>query len=364
MVLGLTKALATQGIEVTILTTAANGDRGQPALDVPLGEPVFQDGYRIFYFSCAPFRRYKFSVDLLRWLAAHADEFDLAHIHALFSPVSTAAATIARFKKLPYVMRPLGTLDPADLQKKRWLKQLYGTLLERPNLNHAAAVHFTSVQEAKTSERFGAMTHDWVIPLGVDLPPALPPATQTATPHILFLSRIDRKKGLELLLPALTQLATEGVSFHLTIAGTNPQDPDYEKSILDRFQTAPLASPVTLSGFVSGAAKWALLRSADLFVLPSYYENFGIAVAEAMAAGVPVVISDRVHIWQEIQQTESGWIAACDVDSLTHQIRSALQDANERKRRGQNAQTYAETAYNWGKISDRLIEAYKEVSKA
>jgi glycosyltransferase involved in cell wall biosynthesis len=361
MVLGLAKALAMQGVEVTILTTAANGDRGQPALDVPLGKPVFQDGYRILYFPCAPFRRYKFSVDLLHWLADHAQEFDLAHIHALFSPVSTAAATIARLKKLPYVMRPLGTLDPADLQKKRWLKQLYGTLLERPNLSHAAAVHFTSTQEAKISERFGAVTRDWVIPLGVDLPSALPPVTQSTVPHLLFLSRIDRKKGLELLLPALEQLAAEEIPFHLTIAGTNPQDPDYEKSILDRFQTSCLASRITLSGFVSGPAKWALLRSADLFVLPSYYENFGIAVAEAMAAGVPVVISDRVHIWQEIQQSESGWIATCEVSSLTDQLRSALQNQTERQRRGQNAQAHAQTTYEWKAIGDRLIKAYTQV---
>ncbi len=117
MVRGLSAALASQGVNVTVLTTDSNGDAGQPPLDVPLNQPVQQDGYQVWYFRCSPFRRYKFSFDLLRWLWYNAAEFDLAHIHALFSPVSTAAAAIARHKKLPYILRPLGTLDPADLQK-------------------------------------------------------------------------------------------------------------------------------------------------------------------------------------------------------------------------------------------------------
>ncbi|NEQ23719.1 MAG: glycosyltransferase, partial [Microcoleus sp. SIO2G3] len=96
MVMGLSSALALQGVEVTVLTTDSNGDAGQPPLDVPLDKPVEQDGYRVRYFRCSPLRRYKFSLDLLRWLSQHATEFDLAHIHALFSPVSTAAAMVAR----------------------------------------------------------------------------------------------------------------------------------------------------------------------------------------------------------------------------------------------------------------------------
>jgi len=173
MVLGLSNALANQGVEVTILTTDSNGDFGQPPLDVPLNKPVQQDGYQVRYFRCSPFRRYKFSLELLRWLWQYAGEFDLAHIHALFSPVSTAAATVARKRNLPYILRPLGTLDPADLQKKRRLKQVYVGLWERVNLAGAAGIHFTSEQEAKISQRFGTNAPDIVIPLGVTPPEEL-----------------------------------------------------------------------------------------------------------------------------------------------------------------------------------------------
>ncbi|QYO68119.1 hormogonium polysaccharide biosynthesis glycosyltransferase HpsP [Leptolyngbya sp. 7M] len=371
MVLGLSKSLAAQAIDVTILTTDANGDTGQAPLNVPLDRAVLQDGYRIRYFRCSPFRRYKFSPLLLNWLANHAHEYDIAHIHALFSPVSSAAAAIARWKKLPYILRPLGTLDPADLQKKKQLKRLYAALIERPNLAGAAAVHFTSDQEAKVSERFGTVTRDVVLPLGVELPNIAEPIQKNQIrsqlglpldqPLVLFMSRIDPKKGLDLLLPALVQLLAEGVEFHFVLAGANPQDPNYENQIRAQIQASPLAHCTTMTGFVTGAAKAQLLQAADLFVLPSYYENFGIAVAEAMAAGVPVIVSDQVHIWQEIAQAEAGWICTCEVDFLIQQLRFALADPASRIERGANAQTHALTHYSWQAIGQQMIQVYKSV---
>lgn len=199
MVLGLAPALAKEGVEVTVITTDSNGDTGQKPLDVPLNTAIKQDGYEIIYFRCAPFRRYKFSLDLLKWLKRHAREYDIAHIHALFSPVSSAAATVCRQQKLPYILRPLGTLDPSDLRKKKLLKQLYAAIIERQNIAGAAAIHFTSDQEAKISARFGVATQDLVIPLGV-VPPQLATHQQKLAipqdvPVILFMSRIDPKKG-------------------------------------------------------------------------------------------------------------------------------------------------------------------------
>lgn len=371
MVRGLSAALASQGVDVTVLTTDSNGDAGQPPLDVPLNQPVEQDGYQVWHFRCSPFRRYKFSVSLLHWLWYNAAEFDLAHIHALFSPVSTAAAAIARHQKLPYILRPLGTLDPADLQKKRRLKQIYATLLEQQNLADAAGIHFTSSQEAKISERFGTETQDFVIPLGVT-PPVIPAQGKAriqlgipdAQPLVLFMSRIDPKKGLNLLIPALERLLGEGLEFHFVLAGTNPQDPNYENQITQQVKASPIASRTTITGFVTGELKASLLQDADLFVLPSYYENFGIAVAEAMVAGTPVVISDQVYIWEDVQNSRSGWVGACDQDAFTECLREALQDAGERQRRGANAQDYALKNYSWDAIAQQMIQAYQQILEA
>ncbi|MBD2413073.1 glycosyl transferase group 1 [Nostoc calcicola FACHB-389] len=371
MVLGLAPALVKEGVEVTILTTDSNGDNGQVPLDVPLNRPIKQDGYEIIYFRCAPFRRYKFSLDLLKWLKLHAHEFDIAHIHALFSPISSAAAIVCRQQKLPYILRPLGTLDPADLRKKKQLKQIYAAIIERQNLAGAAAIHFTSEQEAKISERFGVSTPDLVIPLGV-IPPQCPVekvrnfvSSQFKIPEdiplVLFMSRIDPKKGLNLLIPALEKLLGVGYKFHFVLAGTNPQDPDYEEKIKSQIQNSTLRSHTTITGFVTGELKASLLQAADLFVLPSYYENFGIAVAEAMLAGIPVVISDQVHICQQIRDSESGWVGTTDVEALVDLLQAALENPAERQRRGLNAHKYADVNFSWDAIAKQTIQAYQKI---
>ncbi|MEG4586352.1 hormogonium polysaccharide biosynthesis glycosyltransferase HpsP [Microcoleus sp. MOSTC5] len=381
MVLGLSAALASRGADVTIITTDSNGDIGQIPLDVPLNQPIKQNGYQIIYFRCSPFRRYKFSLSLLQWLNENAKQFDLAHIHALFSPVTTFAATIARYRHLPYIIRPCGMLDPADLQKKKRLKQIYAALLERPNLAGAAAIHFTSKQEAKISERFGVgstgkmpvprnldftgkmpVPRDLVIPLGVTaglFPKRLRGESQV--PIILFMSRIEPKKGLDLLIPALESILETGVEFHFILAGSSPQDADYETKIKVQIQNSSLAKYTTITGFVSGDLKRELLTKADLFVLPSYYENFGIAVAEAMAAGVPVAISDRIHIAEDIQQAEAGWVEPLEIGAIANSIKSALLNPQERQRRGLNGKEYAEKHYNWEAIAQQTIDAYQQI---
>lgn len=368
MVLGLSAALASKNIDVTIITTNSNGDIGQLPLDVPLNQPIQQNGYQIIYFRCSPCRRYKFSLSLLQWLNANARQFDLAHIHALFSPVTTLAATIARGHNLPYIIRPCGMLDPADLQKKKLLKQIYGTLLERPNLAGAAAINFTSKEEAKISERFGLdctgkmpVPQDLVIPLGVTAGFFPQRLRKSQVPIILFMSRIEPKKGLDLLVPALESILEAGIEFQFILAGSNPQDADYETQIKVQIHNSILAKYTTITGFVGGDLKNELLTNADLFVLPSYYENFGIAVAEAMAAGVPVAISDRIHIAEDIREAEAGWVGPLEVDAIANLIKSALLDPEERKRRGLNGKEYAKKHYNWDAIAQQTIDAYQHI---
>ncbi|MGK7932486.1 MAG: hormogonium polysaccharide biosynthesis glycosyltransferase HpsP [Microcystaceae cyanobacterium] len=371
MILGLSKGLANAGEDVTIITTNSNGDAGQPPLDVPLETPIKQEGYQVIYFPCYPFRRYKFSLPLLNWLGTHAKDYQIAHIHALFSPVSTFAATVARNNNLPYILRPLGTLDPADLQKKKQLKKIYGNLLEKPNLKGSVGVHFTSKQEAKVSERYGAKTNDIIIPLGVSLPDNSPILGTTRqqlgipenVPLILFMSRIEPKKGLSLLIEALENLLQKGIDFHFILAGTNPQDPQYENKIIQQVKDSKLGERTTITGFIKGELKLGLLQDADLFVLPSYYENFGIAVAEAMAMQTPVVISDQVHIWEEIQQASGGWICQCNVPSLTDSLITALDNDDSLKQRGINAKRLVDEQYNWSAIAQQVIKVYTDMSQ-
>lgn len=370
MIRGFSAALARAGADVTVLTTNSNGDNGQAPLDVPLDRPVEQDGYQVRYFPCSLFRRYKFSPALLSWLWQNAYRFEIAHIHALFSPVSSLSAWMCRTRHLPYILRPLGTLDPADLRKKRWLKQLYVTAIEGANLKHAAAIHFTAADEAKISHRFGATTPDLVLPLGVDPPPLITDrscledfAIDPDRPLLLYMSRIEPKKGLDLLIPALEQVAAAGLDFQFVLAGANPQDPDYERRILQQIQGSSIAKRTIATGFISGDMKAALIDRADLFVLPSYYENFGIAVAEAMVAGVPVLISDRVQIWDAIRETDSGWVVPCDTEAIVTALREALEQPEMRKQRGRNAQTCALDRYSWDAIAERMLAVYQQLGR-
>lgn len=369
MVLGLSAALAKAGIDVTILTTNSNGDTGQKPLDVHLGVPVEQDGYKIIYFPCSPFRRYKFSLPLLQWLNSHAKDYDIAHCHALFSPVTTAAATILRYQKLPYILRPLGTLDPADLKKKRRLKQIYGNLLERPNIDGCAAIHFTTEEEANISYRYGVKTEDLIIPLGVNFPESLPKKGATRNslnipndvPLILFMSRIDPKKGLNFLIEATENLIKKGLKFHLVLAGSNPQDPVYEEKIKKQINDSILAKNTTITGFVKGELKLGLLQDADLFILPSYYENFGIAVAEAMATKTPVIISQGVYIWPDVETYQAGWVTTLDVDALTDALEKAILSPQTREEKGEKAYQLVKDKYSWSAIAKQVIDAYQRL---
>ncbi len=369
MVLGLSAALAKAGIDVTILTTNSNGDTGQDPLDVPVGVPMEQEGYKIIYFPCSPFRRYKFSLPLLQWLNKHAKDYDIAHCHALFSPVTTAAATILRYQKLPYILRPLGTLDPADLKKKRRLKQIYGNLLERPNIAGSAAIHFTTAEEANISYRYGVKTTDLIIPLGVNFPDSLPTKGETRNslgipqdlPLLLFMSRIDPKKGLNFLIEATEKLLKKGLKFHLVLAGSNPQDPVYEDKIKQQINDSSLAKYTTITGFVKGDLKLGLLQDADVFILPSYYENFGIAVAEAMAVGTPVVISEGVYIYPDVKSYDAGWVTKLDVSALTEAIETAIISPQIREEKGNNAYQLVKDKYSWSAIAQQVITAYNRL---
>lgn len=371
MILGLSKALAQQGHDVTIVTTNSNGDQGQLPLDVPLGVPQQGDGYKIIYFNCSPFRRYKFSLPLLRWLSANAHDYDIAHIHALFSPVSSFSARVCRRQNLPYILRPLGTLDPKDLHKKRWLKSIYGNLLEKPNLGGSVGVHFTSAREAEVSDTFGARVNPLVIPLGVEIPEQLTdydriydtfnlPRDKTLC---LFMSRIEPKKGLELLIGALEKVLNQGVDFHFILAGANPQDQDYVDKICDRINGSILREHTTITGFVTGENKTGLLQLADLFVLPSYYENFGIAVAEAIAFSTPVLISDQVYISDDIEKADAGWVCSLKEQDLVDKIILALGKESHRQEKGRNGFHLAQHNYSWSAIATKLIKKYEEFTQ-
>jgi glycosyltransferase involved in cell wall biosynthesis len=186
------------------------------------------------------------------------------------------------------------------------------------------------------------------------------PVHQQDRKVLLFLSRIDRKKGLDLLLEAFAQVRRRFPEAVLVLAGTG--DPEYVATLKTTAERLQIAAAVIWAGFLTGAAKWSALTGADVFVLPSYSENFGIALVEALACGCPVVLSDQVGIHREISRAEAGLVTPCRVDELAAAILNVLTDAGLRRRMSENGVRLAQQQFSLEAVSRQLAAAYASVA--
>jgi glycosyltransferase involved in cell wall biosynthesis len=358
----MTQALTRLGVQVDVATTTAHG-RAEVA--VPRDRPVLEDGVRYFYNPRQWPKFWTFSWPLTQWLRRHADAYDVLHVHALFSYPTLPACRAARRHSVPYVLSPHGTLDPWSLRVRAWKKAPYLWVLERRNLLGAGAVHATSTREQRAINGLGFPVRVVTIPLGVDAygvgesNGVLPRSqAQVATVNVLFLSRLHPKKGIELLLTAVRLLAQQH-RIRLLIAGDG--DAAYVKNLRRLVGTSGLQNRVIFTGFVTGAEKQALFERADLFALPSYDENFGMAVAEAMSVGLPVVVSEHVALADHVREAGAGLVVPCDAGELAQGIAMLVKDSGLRHRMGQAGRRLAETEFAWPEVARRLLTLYEQL---
>ncbi|MBD0319626.1 MAG: glycosyltransferase, partial [Gemmatimonadetes bacterium] len=345
------------GAHVTVATTDADGAGRLP---VPLDRAVEADGVEYRYFPRTLPGEWKLSLALSRWLHASVGRFDVVHVHALFSYATIPGCRAALRHGVPYLLRPLGTLDPWSLAQGAARKRPYLALVEGKHLRHAAAIHATSRAEAEGVAALGYGARVRVVPLGVELPEHV--AGRRATPRlrILFLSRLHPKKGLPHLLDAVAELTRTGrADVELAVAGTG--DAAYRRELEERVRALAIGGRVRFLGHLEGADKARALADADLFVLPSYQENFGIAVAEALAAGLPVVVSPEVAIAAEVAEAGAGLVA--DASSLSAAIERLAADPAERARMGARAAALARARYSWERTSRDLLALYEELAR-
>lgn len=360
------KGLYDHGIEVSICTT--NEDQ-RAKLAVPLGRPQWEAGATVWYFDRLTFF-YTLSLGITGWLVKHIREFDLVHIHCLFSFPSTAAAFIAHKQQVPYIIRPLGTFSHWGIRNRRpLLKQISTLFIERQILQNASLIHFTSEQERDEFPPAHLRTRCVVVPIGIDLTPtwvlSKPGnfkarfAELTGKTLLLFLSRIDPKKGLDLLLPALVQLKLLKLNVALVVAGKGENE--FTESLHQKAQKLGIGGDIIWAGFLSGQAKLEALADADVFVLPSYSENFGIAVVEAMASGLPVLISDQVGIHQQVVQAGAGLVVPCQVEALTEALARIAQSPDWRRHMGIRGRQLVEEHFSLESVTRSLIDVYRQV---
>lgn len=356
-------ALRGQGVVVETATTDDDG----PGQRNGLGRAsVTENGVLRHYF---PKRTefYKVAPAFLRWLRRSILDYDLIHIHALFSFTSVVAAWVARSAGVPYVVRPLGVLNQYGLRQRRpLLKRLSLRFIEGPILRHAAAVHFTAQAEMDEALATGISMRGAVVPIGIESPPSgsmvrfldAHPALKSPA-RLFFLSRVDPKKNLEGLLGALALLRTEGVQASLIVAGSG--EPGYLAQLRALAAELGVASQVEWLGHIDGAAKADALAAADVFVLPSHSENFGIAVVEALAAGLPCVLGRGVAVSSAVEQAGAGVAVGVDATSIAAGIGHYLRSADAREAAGYAAKDLARQEYSVEKMGERLVTLYQSI---
>jgi len=366
-VVEMVKALRLQDIDAEIITT---NDNGADLLDVILGQQIEYQNVPVLFFPrfsppITAIREFQFSRSFTIWLWQNISRYDLLHIHIIFSYPSTVAMAIARQFKVPYIVRTIGQISPWSLAQSRLKKQIYTALIERHNLNQAAAIHCTAPGEAQDAINFGITSPKIVLPLGVTPPQRLPDARAKLSqvynipaqiPIILFLSRIHYKKSPDLLIQVVSRLIAQNKDCHLIIAGSG--DPKYVESLKHLVDSLGLETQTSFPGFMVGIDKDLLLQGADLFVLPSFAENFGIALAEAMIAGLPVITTPGVQISAEIEQAQAGLIIDREAEPLQAAIDQLLTSEDLRKQMGKNGQHLAREKYSWQSIATNLISVY------
>ncbi|MEM8854184.1 MAG: glycosyltransferase [Pseudomonadota bacterium] len=280
-------------------------------------------------------------------------------VHGFWLPALVAGCAAAQLRGVPVLLSPHGMFSPYSFAVKGGRKRLALSLGFKRVLTKVTAFHTTSEAERQEIRSLGLRQPVHVIPNGVAVADATPPAQDAAQRTLLFMSRIHPKKGLPLLLKALAQLPEAMSDWRLVVAGPDENGHKAEVAAL----ADALGIAVTFTGPLAGEDKAKALASADLFVLPTHNENFGIVIAEALAAGTPALTTTGTP-WESLVDRRAGWWVAPEVDA----IKAALADAMARPRdelaaMGNNGKAWIKEAFGWDALAARYAAALEETAR-
>ena len=368
----LNKALVRKGVDLTVYTT--NVGLGK---DVPANEEISIEGIKVNYFNFVKYFEWlgptgwQFSPVMENALKKNIKDFDLIYIVGVWNyPIAMAARCCLRYKK-PYIISPRGMLYPFTMGRKLEKKSIYYNLVIKDILKSANAIHYTTEDEAEKCHTFlGLRKRKVVISNGIDLSEFsdLPLRSKLRERYpelrdkkiILFLGRIDRIKGLDILVKAYSIIAKKSNEAHLFIAGDG--EGGYKERVEQEVINLGLQKRVTFSGFLNSKERLEAYMGSDIFILPSYSENFGLSAVEAMACALPVVISDRVGICREVKDKNSGIIVETNAESVYHGLKKLLEDEGLRKELSENGKLIVREYYDIDKVADKMIKVFKETS--
>jgi len=291
---------------------------------------------------------------------------DLVHLHGLWQYPSAATNRWFARVRQPYIVSPQGMLEPWALQRSRMKKRLAMLLFQRACLQNAACIHATAVMEVESIRAAGFRNPVALIPNGVEEPPIesaeglserMAQKSRSGLRKVLFLSRIHPKKGLLNLVEAWRRVTPLG--WRLVIVG--PDEVGHLAEVRRAVEAAGLASSVEFPGEAWGPARWSYYREADLFVLPTFSENFGIVITEALACGVPVITTKGAP-WKELHTHRCGWWIDVGVEPLVKALHEAmgLSEA-QRYEMGQHGRSLVAAKYLWPGIAQNMRSVYEWV---
>lgn len=321
----------TEGLKQLAIQTMALGHTVEIATLNDADAPWLQDYPVAVYALGQPYNSYYYSAQLLPWLRAHAHQYDAVITHGLWQYPSFAVWRSLRNSNTPYFVFTHGMLGPwfkFTYPLKHLKKWLYWPWAEYRVLRDARAVLFTCEEERKLARQSFWLYHckEVVTGFGITPPPGDPETLKTLFLDrfpglrdkrlILFLGRIHPVKGCDLLIKAFAEVAAQDGSLHLLMSG--PDQSGWQAQLTTLSTRLGIDERITWTGMLSGESKWGAYHAAEVFALPSHHENFGVVVAEALACGVPVLISNKVNIWREIEADGAGLV---DDDDLAGTIK-------------------------------------------
>jgi len=344
------------GHDVTVCTTDIQDS--QDRLDVPLDRPVNVDGLSVFYNPVPCLRRWGFSPRLGRRAEQECQSADLIITHFHYQYASVVGGRLARRYGKPYVMMAHGSLRRSGLKgRTSWLKNWYLRIIEGANLREANVVVYHSQEEMEDSLQFDNAS--WV-PNGIDpeeFSAELLQSRSTASENpftVAYLGRISNGKGLDFLIEAFHGLLGHRKA-ELLLIGSDERG--YEAGLREQIERLGIQEHVKFTGRLAGAEKFAALGSADVYALPSRSEGMSIAMLEAMYLGLPVLVSDRVGLWREVESERCGIICRYDRQSVVDSLLSMAQiPPAELAAMGRRGLSLVGRKYTWSRIAEDLLE--------
>jgi len=359
-VLGLCRGLVRAGVGVEVLTTTANPGHELPPSP---GAGVQYDGIRVHYVPRAFPRRWFRAVKFRTRLRARLRDVDLVHIHGLWNVPGWIAADEARRTRTPYVISPRGMLDDEARRRHAWRKLLAYACIERRSVRSAALLHATSAQERATLVKLGVPVV--MISNGVDIVEAAPGARGRCrsrlgipadAPLVTFLGRIHPMKRLDLLAQAFRRVHDRYPDAHLVIAG--PDEDGHGAEIQPLF--AELGAAVHWTGELTDDGKAALLADADVLVMCSDSESFGMSVAEALAAAVPVVVTQTCP-WRKVAEANCGFWVPQTADAVADAVGWLIAHPQEARAMGRRGRELVRAEHDWNTIADAMTREYRRI---